>query len=357
MSLEKKKGMQTKNKVLISVISLVVIAGVAVGVYFGIRSHNNANGISGNATGSNAPGSTVPPAATTTPARPSGTPTPAPPPLHNGTMVNGTLLPYYTLTGPAPAPVTVAGRVYTNCVVPGTYSISYDDGPSTYTNQLLDILDREQIKATFFVNGNNNGCIYDPAVRAAIQRAYKSGHQIASHTWSHVALTTQTPAQITTQMRRVEQALLELIGVVPRYMRPPYGDGTFAPGSANDVKVQTTLTGMGYVIATWDIATGDADIDDNLNPHKLSDAELARLEQANVTNVVNAHPKGANHMQLMHDTYERTVTQLTPWSITYIKGLGYKLVTVAECLGDTDPRNWYQTFQAPAANPPTACTP
>ncbi|KAF9339820.1 Carbohydrate esterase 4 protein [Linnemannia elongata] len=192
-------------------------------------------------------------------------------------------------------------------------------------NKLLDILDREQVKATFFVNGNNNGCIYDPAVRAAIRRAYNSGHQIASHTWSHVALTTQTPAQITTQMRRVEQALLELIGVVPRYMRPPYGD--------------------------------DADIDDNNTPHKLSDAELARLEQANVTNVVNAHPKGANHMQLMHDTYQRTVTQLTPWSITYIKGLGYKLVTVAECLGDTDPRNWYQTFQAPAANPPTACTP
>ncbi|KAG0065794.1 Carbohydrate esterase 4 protein [Linnemannia elongata] len=354
MSLEKKKGMQTKNKVLISVISLVVIAGVAVGVYFGIRSHNNANGISGNATGGNAP------PATTAPARTSSAPTPSPtptPPLHNGTMVNGTLLPYYTLTGPAPAPATTAGHVYTNCVVPGTYSISYDDGPSTYTNELLDILDREQVKATFFVNGNNNGCIYDPAVRAAIRRAYNSGHQIASHTWSHVALTTQTPAQITTQMRRVEQALLELIGVVPRYMRPPYGDGTFAPGSANDIKVQTTLTGMGYVIATWDIATGDADIDDNNTPHKLSDAELARLEQANVTNVVNAHPKGANHMQLMHDTYQRTVTQLTPWSITYIKGLGYKLVTVAECLGDTDPRNWYQSFQAPAANPPTACTP
>ncbi|KAG9066863.1 hypothetical protein KI688_012775 [Linnemannia hyalina] len=355
MSLEKKKGMQTKNKVLISAISLVVIAGAAAGVYFGIRNHNNANGISGNATGGNAPPITTAPARTS--GAPTPSPTPAPQPLHNGTMVNGTLLPYYTLTGPAPAPATIAGKVYTNCIVPGTYSISYDDGPSTYTNELLDILDREQIKATFFVNGNNNGCIYDPAVRAAISRAYKSGHQIASHTWSHVALTTQTTAQITTQMRRVEQALLELIGVVPRYMRPPYGDGTFANGSANDVKVQTTLAGLGYVITTWDIATGDADIDDNDTPHKLSDAELARLEQANVTNVVNADPKGANHMQLMHDTYQRTVTQLTPWSITYIKGLGYKLVTVAECLGDTDPRNWYQTFQAPIANPPTTCTP
>ncbi|KAK3832328.1 MAG: hypothetical protein J3R72DRAFT_454162 [Linnemannia gamsii] len=351
MSLEKKKGMQTKNKVLISIITFIVIAGVGVGVYFGIRNNNNANGSSGNATGGN-----TPTAAPTAPARPSGVPTPPTPPLHNGTMVNGTLLPYYTLTGPKPAPVTVAGRVYTNCVVPGTYSISYDDGPSAYTNQLLDILDREQVKVTFFVNGNNNGCIYDPLVRAAIRRAYNSGHQIASHTWSHVELTKQTPEQITTQMRRVEQALVDLIGVVPRYMRPPYGDGTFGAGNANDVKVQTTLGGLGYVITTWDIATGDADIDDMAPPFKLSDAELARLEQGNVTNVVNLAPK-APHMQLMHDTYQRTVTQLTPWSITYIKGLNYKLVTVAECLGDTDPRNWYQSFQAPAANPPTTCTP
>jgi peptidoglycan/xylan/chitin deacetylase (PgdA/CDA1 family) len=347
-----KKGVQTKNKVLIAIISLIVIAGVGLGIFFGIRSHNNANGSTDNATGGNMP---APTAVTAAPAKPSGMPPAPPPPLHNGTMVNGTLLPYYTLTGPKPAPVAIAGHVYTNCVVPGTYSISYDDGPSTYTNQLLDILDREQVKATFFVNGNNNGCIYDPAVRAAIRRAYNSGHQIASHTWSHVQLTTQTAAQITTQMRRVEEALIQLIGIVPRYMRPPYGDGTFGNGNANDVKVQSTLGGMGYVIATWDIATGDADIDDMAPPFKLTDDQLALLERANVTNVVDKAPK-APHMQLMHDTFQRTVTQLTPWSITYIKGLGYKLVTVAECLGDTDPRNWYQSFTAPAANPPTTCT-
>ncbi|KAK3833623.1 MAG: hypothetical protein J3R72DRAFT_231311 [Linnemannia gamsii] len=272
-------------------------------------------------------------------------------------MVNGTLLPYYTYTGPAPAPVTTAGTVYTNCKVPNTYSISYDDGPSAYTDELLNLLDKEQVKVTFFVNGNNDGCIYDPKVRSAIKRAYDSGHQIASHTWSHPQLTTLSVEQITTQMRRVETALRELIGVVPRYMRPPFGDGTFGNGNANDVKVQSTLKNLGYVITTWDIATTDADIDDNLPTHKLSDAALAAKEQGVVTSAVNTAPKGANHMQLMHDTYQRTVTQLSPWSIKYIKDLGYKIVPVAECLGDTDARNWYQSFQAPIANPPTTCTP
>ncbi|KAF9132696.1 Carbohydrate esterase 4 protein [Mortierella sp. 14UC] len=351
-----KKPMQTKNKILIAVASIIVLAGIAVGIYFGVRKNDNANGKSNNSSDRSNSGSSVAPSATTTGG---AVPTPSvvPPPLQNGTMVNGTLLPYYTLTGPAPAPVTTAGTVYTNCNVPGTYSISYDDGPSAYTHELLDLLDKEQIKVTFFVNGNNDGCIYDPKVRSVIKRAYDSGHQIASHTWSHPQLTTLTVDQITTQMRRVEQALLELLGIVPRYMRPPFGDGTFGNKNANDMKVQNTLKGMGYVIATWDIATTDADIDDNLPTHKLSDEALAAKEQGVVTSAVNAAPKGANHMQLMHDTYQRTVTKLSPWSISYIKGLGYKIVPVAACLGDTDPRNWYQTFTAPVANPPTTCTP
>lgn len=360
MSIEKgdKKPMQTKNKILIAAASIIVIAGIAVGVYFGVRKTDNATGQINNATGDSSSVSGTPsatPSATTSVAP--QTTAVLPPAGQNGTMVNGTLLPYYTLTGPAPAPVTTAGTVYTNCKVPNTYSISYDDGPSAYTHELLDLLDKEQIKVTFFVNGNNDGCIYDPKVRSVIKRAYDSGHQIASHTWSHPQLTTLTVAQITTQMKRVEQALTDLLGIVPRYMRPPYGDGTFGNGNANDVKVQSTLKSMGYVITTWDIATTDADIDDNLPTHKLSDAALAKIEQGVVTSAVNTALKGANHMQLMHDTYQRTVTQLSPWSIGYIKGLGYKIVPVAVCLGDEDPRNWYQTFTTPSANPPTACTP
>ncbi|KAF9273788.1 Carbohydrate esterase 4 protein [Linnemannia elongata] len=359
MAIEKaeKKPMQTKNKILIAAASIIVIAGIAVGIYFGVRKNDNANGSSSNSSSGNAissSSSSVVPSATTSSA-PQPT-TVLPPAGQNGTMVNGTLLPYYTLTGPAPAPVTTAGTVYTNCVVPGTYSISYDDGPSAYTHELLDLLDKEQIKVTFFVNGNNDGCIYDPTVRSVIKRAYESGHQIASHTWSHPQLTTLTVDQITLQMKRVEQALLDILGIVPRYMRPPFGDGTFGNGNANDVKVQSTLKSLGYVIATWDIATTDADIDDNNPVHKLTDDALAKVERGVVTSAVSAAPAGANHMQLMHDTYQRTVRQLSPWSITYIKGLNYKIVPVAACLGDTDPRNWYQTLTTPSANPPTTCT-
>ncbi|KAF9169631.1 hypothetical protein BGX21_008017 [Mortierella sp. AD011] len=356
MTASEKKPMQTKNKVLIAAVSLIVVAGVACGVYFGVHNKNTNNNTSNSTSNNSTSGSTssvVSPTPTSAGATP--TPTNVLPSGQNGTMINGTLFPYYTLTGEAPAPVGIPGMVYTTCKTPGTFSISFDDGPSDYTHELLDLLDKENLKVTFFVNGNNEGCIYDPKVQSVLKRAYQSGHQIASHTWSHPKLTTLTTQGITTEMTRLEQAFMDVLGVVPRYMRPPYGDGTFGP-AAKDAIVQSTLKDLGYVITTWDMATTDADIDDNNTPHKLTDEALLKIEQGEVTSVVNAGVKGATHMELMHDTYMRTVRLMAPWSINYAKGLGYEIVPVATCLGDEDPRTWYQKIGPPSANPPTTCT-
>ncbi|KAG0245592.1 Carbohydrate esterase 4 protein [Mortierella sp. GBA43] len=349
------KPMQTKNKVLIAAVAVLVIAGAAVGIYFGV--HNSNKNKTENLTQGRSDSTAGTP---TSSAVPSPSPsTPVTPPGQNGTMINGTLFPYYTLTGDAPAPVGVPGTVYTNCKQPNTFSISFDDGPSAYTPELLDLLDKENLKVTFFVNGDNNGCIYDPKNQATLKRAFQSGHQIASHTWSHPQLTKLSVDAITTEMVRVEKALEEILGVIPRYMRPPFGDGTFGAGNANDLKVQNTLKDLGYVITTWDIATKDADIDDNLTPHKLSDSQLLAVEQKEVTSTVETGAPGAPHMELMHDTYMRTVRLLAPWSINYIKGLpaGYKIVPVAACLGEEDPRNWYKKIGPPAATVPTTCPP
>jgi peptidoglycan/xylan/chitin deacetylase (PgdA/CDA1 family) len=172
-------------------------------------------------------------------------------------------------------------------------------------------------------------------------------------------LTTLTADAIALQMTRVEEALKNVLGVVPRYMRPPFGDGTFGNGNANDVKVQSTLKSLGYVITTWNVATKDADIDDNLATHKLSDAALLAVEQKEVTMEVEHDGPGSPHMVLMHDTYMRTVRLLAPWVVDYVKKQnngGYKLVPVATCLGEEDPRNWYKHIGPPAATTPTTCT-
>lgn len=77
----------------------------------------------------------------------------------------------------APSP----GVVITKCSQPGTLALAYDDGPYQYTSTLVDILDKAGAKGTFFWTGTLYGCIYNQ--KAAVQKAYASGHQIASHTW------------------------------------------------------------------------------------------------------------------------------------------------------------------------------
>lgn len=77
----------------------------------------------------------------------------------------------------APSP----GVVITKCTQPGVLALAYDDGPYQYTSTLVDILDKAGAKGTFFWTGTLYGCIYNQ--KAAIQKTYASGHQIASHTW------------------------------------------------------------------------------------------------------------------------------------------------------------------------------
>ena len=73
------------------------------------------------------------------------------------------------------------GVVYTKCSQPGVLALAYDDGPYKFTSELVDILDKAEAKGTFFWTGTLYGCIY--AQKEAVKKAFKSGHQIASHTW------------------------------------------------------------------------------------------------------------------------------------------------------------------------------
>ncbi|KAJ4361766.1 hypothetical protein N0V83_010706 [Neocucurbitaria cava] len=204
-----------------------------------------------------------------------------------------------------------AGQVITKCNAPGQLALAYDDGPYQYTQKLVDTLTAGGAKGTFFVTGSLMGCIYSQ--KTALQNAYKAGHQIASHTWSHPQnFGSLSTADLTTQMQRVEQALINIIGVAPTYMRPPY----LATGG----NVLPTMKTLGYRVITDDIDTGDWN---NQTPAQSE----AKFTQAGAG--------GNGHIPLMHETYASTVDTLTPWLINWAKNNGLKLVTVAECLGDT----------------------
>ena len=114
-----------------------------------------------------------------------------------------------------------------DCSVSGKVALTFDDGPYIYTTELLDLLNRNKVQATFFIVGNNagKGQINDPksGYGPIIKRMIAEGHQVGSHSWSHQALNeSTTPQQRRAQIINNEIAINSILGVIPTYFRPPY---------------------------------------------------------------------------------------------------------------------------------------
>lgn len=113
-----------------------------------------------------------------------------------------------------------------HCLVPGKVALTFDDGPYVYTAELLDLLKRNNVRATFFVVGNNagKGRINDASSGYVpiIRRMIADGHQIGSHTWSHQDLDAVTREQRRAQIMNNEIALNSILSFIPTYLRPPY---------------------------------------------------------------------------------------------------------------------------------------
>jgi chitin deacetylase len=218
-----------------------------------------------------------------------------------------------------------------SCTVPGTIALTFDDGPTRYTGDLLDLLDRYDAPATFFVTGINNGKgpIDDPSLPWAelIERMIISGHQVASHTWSHEDLSKVTPEQRADQMLKNEVALRNILGSFPTYMRPPYS--SCLPGSG----CREDLGDFGYHIVLYDFDTDD---------YKNDSPNLIQLSKDIFDRFLNAGNSKINSWLIIaHDAHEQTVHNLTEHMLKTSKRLGYRPVTVGDCL--RDPRdNWYR---------------
>ena len=85
-----------------------------------------------------------------------------------------------TVSPAAPVQKRTAASVISSCNKPGVIALTFDDGPFTFTDTLLDLLRDADMKATFFLNGQNWGNIYD--YEDIVNRFVAEGHQIGSHT-------------------------------------------------------------------------------------------------------------------------------------------------------------------------------
>ena len=98
-------------------------------------------------------------------------------------------------------------------------AITFDDGPSSrYTDRLLDGLKERNVKASFFLIGEN--AEENPVL---VERIYKEGHLIGNHTYSHVQITHLSEKDAANEIERTDQVISAITGEHVAYMRPPFG--------------------------------------------------------------------------------------------------------------------------------------
>jgi len=218
-------------------------------------------------------------------------------------------------------------QVIEGCQKPGDFALTFDDGPSLdRTPLVLDILKKENVKATFFVNGNN--CVdvaNTPAAQDIIKREYAEGHNIASHTYSHPddGITKLSDDEVRKEIKDLNDFLFELIGVKPNFFRPPLGEVTEANGKIIDEEGIKAIINWNLDSNDWKEAkeikeTGSATTNATANYFKVLD---------------QSDPKQVSLIALNHDINDVTAKRNLELMIPIIRERGWRFVTMDECLG------------------------
>lgn len=131
--------------------------------------------------------------------------------------------------------------------------LTFDDGPSSNTDQILDILKDYDVKATFFVVGKT-----DERSVKAYQRIIEEGHTLAMHSYSHrYDEIYESKEAFARDLNSLQEYLYETTGVWPRIYRFPGGSSN----TVSKVDMQELieyLTDIGITYFDWNVASGDA---------------------------------------------------------------------------------------------------
>jgi peptidoglycan/xylan/chitin deacetylase (PgdA/CDA1 family) len=123
-------------------------------------------------------------------------------------------------------------------------ALTFDDGPSEGTPEILEILAGHRVTATFFQCGANVDRL--PKIAGEVAA---SGHEIGNHTYGHPYLFLRSPKSIETELRRAQETIESHTGVRPSWFRAPYGARWFGLGPAQR-KMQ--LTGVMWSAIGYD---------------------------------------------------------------------------------------------------------
>jgi len=175
-------------------------------------------------------------------------------------------------------------------------ALTYDDGPSKYTQEILDLLKENNSAATFFVLGSQ-ASKYEETIKQMIE----DGNQIGNHSYDHKRLTSLNDEELYDQINRTDNLIYEIALYKPFVMRPPYGSTT-----------EALIDKLQKPIINWSIDTRDWE---------------SRNAEA-ITEIIFENVKDGDII-LMHDLYESSL-EASKIVIPELINRGYQLVTISE---------------------------
>lgn len=180
--------------------------------------------------------------------------------------------------------------------------LTFDDGPSKQSTEILDILNKNNITTIFFINGIHNKNFTD-----AIKKEYNSGHSIGNHTWSHQNLSKITYEKAIEEIDINSELIKSITGSNPIFFRYPFGVST--------KETHEYITNKGMLAMNWSGAAKDWE-------------SSTKNKDVFIKNVIkDLHP---GSIILMHE-HPWTVAAL-PDLITQIKSAGYTFITPSQII-------------------------
>lgn len=198
-----------------------------------------------------------------------------------------------------PSLVKQAGTYYMINTHEKVVALTFDDGPDPlFTGHILDVLKEKEVKATFFVLGQNVKDNPD-----LLKRIHQEGHEVANHGYSH----SYTSSQFIRELVRTDELIYQVINEHTRFYRPP--------GGLVSKSVIDGVRNTGYVVTLWSVDSWDWQ---NPGPARI------------VQNVLKNSFPGA--IILLHDGGEKREQTIQALSgiIEKLTQQGYHFVTVSE---------------------------
>lgn len=215
----------------------------------------------------------------------------------------------YEKSGEDPSPIGPGHKII----------LTFDDGPSDqYTPQILNILEREKVPATFFVVG-----LEAEKNLSLLRRIYKDGYEIGNHTFTHHNIATMSPARADIELKATRLLIEAATGHSTILFRAPYNADS-EPQTFEEIEPLARSKKDNYITVGESIDPNDWD---TKNPADSIVAKTIRQAEERNANIILLHDAGG-------ETRQATVDAL-PRIIQYFKAKGCKFTTVADLMGKT----------------------